>query len=155
MLTFNHFNFNVLNLEKSLAFYKEALDLTPAREKNAADGSFKLVYLADDHPAVYTVGRLPAQLLIRRDVEDMEFSHIHVLIRDYMGRDVAHALNEYIPMTVPEDLREIFQVKPNTPLDSSHQVFYDITDLPVAYNTHFFNPDYYRLRTLQNWDLGR
>ena len=114
-----------------------------------------LVYLADDHPAVYTVGRLPAQLLIRRDVEDMEFSHIHVLIRDYMGRDVAHALNEYIPMTVPEDLREIFQVKPNTPLDSSHQVFYDITDLPVVYNTHFFNPDYYRLRTLQNWDLGR
>ena len=48
MLTFNHFNFNVLNLEKSLAFYKEALDLTPAREKNAADGSFKLVYLADE-----------------------------------------------------------------------------------------------------------
>ena len=37
MLTFNHFNFNVLNLEKSLAFYKEALNLTPAREKNAAD----------------------------------------------------------------------------------------------------------------------
>ena len=47
MTTFNHFNFNVLDLERSLAFYKEALDLTPAREKEAADGSFKLVFLRD------------------------------------------------------------------------------------------------------------
>ena len=48
MTTFNHFNFNVLNLEKSLAFYKEALNLSPVREKNAEDGSFKLVYLGDE-----------------------------------------------------------------------------------------------------------
>lgn len=47
MITFNHFNFNVLNLEKSLQFYKEALGLTPVREKSAEDGSFKLVYLGD------------------------------------------------------------------------------------------------------------
>lgn len=47
MVRFNHFNFNVLNLEKSLAFYKEALDLTPVREKKAEDGSFTLVYLGD------------------------------------------------------------------------------------------------------------
>lgn len=49
MLRFNHFNFNVLDLEKSIAFYKEALDLSPVREKNAADYSFKLVYLGDGH----------------------------------------------------------------------------------------------------------
>lgn len=47
MLKFNHFNFNVLDLEKSLQFYKEALDLLPIREKNASDGSFKLVFLGD------------------------------------------------------------------------------------------------------------
>ena len=47
MITFNHFNFNVLDLEKSLAFYTEALNLEPVREKNASDGSFKLVYLGD------------------------------------------------------------------------------------------------------------
>lgn len=47
MITFNHFNFNVLNLDKSLAFYKEALGLTPVREKEAEDGSFKLVFLGD------------------------------------------------------------------------------------------------------------
>ena len=47
MTAFNHFNFNVLDLEKSLAFYKEALGLMPVREKEASDGSFKLVYLGD------------------------------------------------------------------------------------------------------------
>ena len=45
MTKFYHFNFNVLDLERSLAFYKEALDLTPVREKEAADGSFKIVFL--------------------------------------------------------------------------------------------------------------
>lgn len=47
MFRFNHFNFNVLDLDRSLAFYKQALGLTPVREKEAADQSFKLVYLAD------------------------------------------------------------------------------------------------------------
>lgn len=115
----------------------------------------RLVYLADDHPAVYTVGHMPAELLTRRDVEDMSFAYIHVLIRDYMGRDVAHALNEYDPIGVPEELQGIFKLPAGTPIDSSRQVFYDITDRPVVFNNHFFNPDYYRLRTLQNWDLGR
>ena len=47
MIKFNHFNFNVLNLEKSLDFYARALDLKPVREKEASAGSFKLVYLGD------------------------------------------------------------------------------------------------------------
>lgn len=48
MTAFNHFNFNVLDLEKSLSFYREALNLYPAQEKNASDGSFKLVFLKDE-----------------------------------------------------------------------------------------------------------
>lgn len=48
MTKFNHFNFNVLDLNRSLAFYKEALNLSPVREKEASDGSFKLVFLGDE-----------------------------------------------------------------------------------------------------------
>ena len=47
MIKFNHFNFNVLDLDKSLKFYDETLGLKPVREKEAKDGSFKLVYLGD------------------------------------------------------------------------------------------------------------
>lgn len=42
-----HTNLNVLDLDKSLAFYKKALGLTEQRRKQAADGSFILVYLGD------------------------------------------------------------------------------------------------------------
>lgn len=48
MFSFNHFNFNVLDLEKSLAFYEKALRLKPVRRKEASDGSFILVYLGDE-----------------------------------------------------------------------------------------------------------
>jgi lactoylglutathione lyase len=44
---FNHFNFNVLDLERSLKFYDEALGLKVVREKKAADGSFILKFLGD------------------------------------------------------------------------------------------------------------
>ena len=44
---FNHFNFNVLDLERSLKFYDEALGLRVVREKKAADGSFILKFLGD------------------------------------------------------------------------------------------------------------
>ena len=47
MVKFNHYNFNVLDLEKSLAFYEEALDLAPVKEKRDTDGAFILVYLGD------------------------------------------------------------------------------------------------------------
>lgn len=46
--TFNHFNFNVLDLEKSLNFYEEALGLKEVKRKEAEDGSFILVYLGDE-----------------------------------------------------------------------------------------------------------
>lgn len=45
--TFDHNNLNVLDLEKSLAFYEKALGLTPQRVKEAEDGSFKLAFLTD------------------------------------------------------------------------------------------------------------
>lgn len=44
---FNHFNINVLNLEKSIEFYKKALGLKEVRRKEATDGSFILVYMGD------------------------------------------------------------------------------------------------------------
>jgi lactoylglutathione lyase len=45
--TFAHNNINVLDIGKSLAFYKEALGLGEVRRKEANDGSFVLVYLGD------------------------------------------------------------------------------------------------------------
>ncbi len=44
---FDHYNFNVFNLEKSMEFYDKALGLKEIRRKVADDGSFILVFLGD------------------------------------------------------------------------------------------------------------
>ncbi|MCI8513156.1 MAG: lactoylglutathione lyase [Lachnospiraceae bacterium] len=45
--TFAHNNINVRDLEKSLAFYRDALNLKEIDRREAEDGSFVLVYLGD------------------------------------------------------------------------------------------------------------
>ena len=42
-----HNNFNVLDLDRSLKFYREAFDMQEVRRINAEDGSFIIVYLED------------------------------------------------------------------------------------------------------------
>ena len=46
--SFYHCNINVRELERSVKFYADALDMKPVREKEAEDGSFKLVFLANE-----------------------------------------------------------------------------------------------------------
>lgn len=75
---FDHFNFNVTDLEKSIAFYEKALGLQEVRRKEAGDGSFILVYLGDgqtdftleltwlrDHPQKYDLGECEFHLCMR------------------------------------------------------------------------------------------
>ena len=45
---FDHYNINVKDLNKSIAFYKEALGLTEKRRRDKEDGSFTLVYMGED-----------------------------------------------------------------------------------------------------------
>ena len=86
MITFNHFNFNVLDLEKSLAFYKEALNLEPVRRRTL-DGSL-LVYLGDgvtdftleltwlrDRKEAYDLGECEFHLAFH--VDDFDGTHKH------------------------------------------------------------------------------
>ncbi len=44
---FTHYNYNVMDLQKSIKFYEEALGLKEVVRKEAEDGSFILVYLGD------------------------------------------------------------------------------------------------------------
>ena len=84
--SFAHFNFNVFDLEKSLKFYKDALNLEPVRRKEAEDGSFTLVYLGDsatgfqleltylrDRKEPYNLGDLEYHLAL--ETEDMKAAH--------------------------------------------------------------------------------
>ena len=90
MFQFTHYNYNVLDLEKSMKFYEEALGLKEVRRKEAADGSFILVYLGDGKTG------FELELTWLRDWDrpynlgDNEF-HLAFIVDDY---DAAHALHK-------------------------------------------------------------
>ena len=52
---FDHYNFNVVNLENSLAFYKKALGFTEYRRKIAEDNSFISVFLKDLYNSAFSL----------------------------------------------------------------------------------------------------
>ena len=81
-----HENYNVADLDRSLAFYEAALGLKEKRRKVAADGSFIIVYIGNeesefeleltwlkDHPQAYDLGEDEFHLAFRTD--DMEAAH--------------------------------------------------------------------------------
>ncbi len=86
--TFAHNNFNVLDLEKSLKFYKEALGLEVVREKKTP--AFTLAYLGDKK----TPHQLELTWLKDRkrpyDLGENEF-HLAFAVQDF---DAAHALHQ-------------------------------------------------------------
>lgn len=81
-----HENYNVADLDRSLAFYEKALGLKELRRKTAEDGSFIIVYIGNDtsefeleltwlkdHPQPYDIGEEEFHLAFRTD--DFEAAH--------------------------------------------------------------------------------
>ncbi len=87
---FAHNNINVLDLDRSLAFYKRALNLSEERRYEAPDGSFILIFLSDGE----TSHRLELTWLKDRrepyNLGDNEF-HLAFKVDDFAA---AHALHE-------------------------------------------------------------
>ena len=82
----DHQNFNVADLDKSIAFYEEALGLHEVRRNEAAAGSYKIVYMGNevsnfqleltwmrDHPQKYDLGECEFHLAFR--VDDFDAAH--------------------------------------------------------------------------------
>jgi len=87
--TFAHNNINVLDLEKSLAFYRSALGLEEVRRHAAKDASFILVYLGD--------GRTPHRLELtwlrdRKEAYNLGDNEIHLAftVDDYAAALAKH-----------------------------------------------------------------
>ena len=87
---FDHFNINVTQLERSLEFYQKALGLHETSRKEAADGSFILVYLTDDatsflleltwlrdHEGAYELGENESHLCLRVEGDYDEVRKFH------------------------------------------------------------------------------
>ena len=86
---FAHNNINVLDLDRSLTFYEEALELEAVKRHEAKDGSFILVYLGD--------GKTPHRLELtwlrdRKDPYNLGDNEIHLAftVDDYAAALARH-----------------------------------------------------------------
>ena len=81
-----HENYNVQDLDRSLAFYEKALGLKEKRRNTAKDGSFIIVFVGNensefeleltwlrDHPEPYDIGEEEFHLAFRTD--DFDAAH--------------------------------------------------------------------------------
>lgn len=86
---FAHNNINVLDLDKSLRFYREALQLTEVRRKVAEDESFIIVFVGDGQ----TEHRLELTWLRDRqepyNLGDNEF-HLALVTEDFAAAHAHH-----------------------------------------------------------------
>lgn len=100
---FDHFNFNVSDLEKSIEFYKKALGLEISHKKEAKDGSFVLVYMKEresnflleltwlkDHPQKYDLGECEFHLCMRMagDYDEIRAYHKELGVVCYENTDM-------------------------------------------------------------------
>lgn len=84
-----HENYNVKDLDASLAFYKEALGLTEVRRINAADGSFTIVYLGNDESDFQLELTWLRDMDRPYDLGDCEF-HLAFKVDDYDAAYTKH-----------------------------------------------------------------
>lgn len=91
MNRFSHFNFNVIDLDKSLSFYKEALNMHEIRRKESPDNSYIIVYMGyDDSDFQLELTYLKDWNKEYYDLGDDEF-HLGIDTDDY---DTLHKLHE-------------------------------------------------------------
>lgn len=85
-----HENYNVHDLEKSLAFYEKALGLTEKRRIESPDGSFIIVYIGNDTTDFVMELTWMRDMDRPYDLGDCEF-HLAFEADDY---EQAHALHQ-------------------------------------------------------------
>ncbi|MCL2820612.1 MAG: VOC family protein [Oscillospiraceae bacterium] len=85
-----HTNINVLDLERSLAFYKKALGMDVVNRKKADDGSFELAFLSDGSSTHQLELTWLKDKTTPYELGDNE-SHIAFITDDY---DASHALHK-------------------------------------------------------------
>ena len=100
---FDHFNFNVTNLARSIKFYEDVLGLKEYKRLEPSSGDFIIVYLKSeksdflleltwlkDHPQKYDLGECEFHLCIRASApyEDVRSFHREMGVICYENNDM-------------------------------------------------------------------
>lgn len=123
-------------------------------EEQEVIASCEIVYTADDLPSIFSIQKIPKSYLKHPFRIGEAKGDFFQFLKDYFDIHIIHSINEYKAVIVPEKMAQIFGMPDGTPVIHCTQVYYDIKDKPIFYNEHYFHPDRFGVKMLQNWDLS-
>lgn len=134
-------------------FAEEEQELFHISDEEAVE-SMEVIYTADGLASIYSTQVIP-QKNIRTAFRIGEGNtDIYTFISERCGQEITHSLNNYKAVLAPPRAAGILGIESNVPILYCEQLFYNIKDEPVLFNQHYFHPQRYGMRMLQNWDLN-
>ena len=131
----NHY----VKLEQEKAYICKKLTLADGEETLTTAN----VFMADDLPVIYCVDVIPAKL-VRNAYRDKElFGPIYSFLKKRCNQQVDYNITNIAPVTADEQLQEILQCKPGTPLHYFEEVAFNSNDIPIMYSQEYYRPEYF------------
>jgi GntR family transcriptional regulator len=109
------------------------------------------LFLADDQPAIYSVNRYAARVVLPADLEVDVRIPMADFIKHYSGQQVTYSISDFCAVVPPPEAVQYLGIAPTAPILMSTDLFYGLKDVPLALGNNYFHPDQYRLRLAQSW----
>ncbi len=109
------------------------------------------LFLADDQPAIYSVNRYAARVLLAADLDLDVRIPMHDFIRHYSGHQVAYSVSDFCAVVPPPEAVQHLRIDASRPHPHVDDLFYGLKDVPLALGNNYFHPEQYSLRLAQSW----
>lgn len=113
--------------------------------------TFTRLYLADSQIAVFITIRIP-KIYVVQDISQLPaaFTIVEVL-QTCCHVEVSHSILTFQPLVADAGLVQAFKLPGPRPVISWEELFFDIFDRRICYNTIIFNPQIVQLSMLRKW----
>jgi len=141
---------------KHTGFHREPITERIAK-KLALSGSenlyvFTRTYFADAEAAISATIRIP-EIYVQRDISGAEADQTMVaVLRRCCDAEISHSILWFQPTVASADLAALFGLEPGQPVVSWEELFYDLYDHGVCFNSIAFNPRIVGLSMLRKWN---
>lgn len=107
------------------------------------------IFLADGLPVIYCIDVIPAKLVCHAYREEELHGPVYSFLENRCHEKVAYNITEVTPVIADEQLQEILQCDPVTPLHYFEEVAYNDRDVPVMYSQEYYRPEYFSFRVIR------
>lgn len=113
---------------------------------------FTRTYFVGDQAAITATIRIPKKYILR-DISGDEADKTMVgVLRRCCQVEVSHSILWFQPTIAGLELARLFGLQPGQPVVSWEELFYDLYDHGICFNTIAFNPEIVGLSMLRKWN---